>query len=115
MPFFKIETNQKLDESTVSNLLQKSSHIISGMVGKPEQYVMVSIDHSKGIMFGGKTEPAAMVKLKSIGLPTDKCNDFASRICQFLKDEIDVPPDRVFIDFVDLQRNMFGWNRKTFG
>jgi phenylpyruvate tautomerase len=115
MPFFKIETNQKLDESTVNTLLEKSSQFISSMAGKPEQYVMVTIDHGKDIMFGGNTEPAAMVKLKSIGLPTDKCNEYASRICQFINDEIDVPPDRVFIDFVDLQRNMFAWNGKTFG
>jgi hypothetical protein len=25
-----------------------------------------------------------------------------------------VPPDRVFIDFKDLARDLFGWNGKTF-
>jgi phenylpyruvate tautomerase PptA (4-oxalocrotonate tautomerase family) len=115
MPFFKIETNQKLDPSTVDTLLEKCSKFISSMVGKPEPYVMVSIDHSQDMIFGGNTEPAAMVKLKSIGLPADKCNDYVSRISQFLNDEVGVPQDRVFIDVVDLQRNMFGWNGKTFG
>ena len=115
MPFFKIETNQEFDESTVRTLIEKSSQFISSIVGKPEQYVMVLIDHGKDMMFVGNTEPAAMVKLKSIGLPANKCNELASRICQFLNDEIDVKQDRVFIDFVDIDRNMFGWNGKTFG
>jgi len=65
-------------------------------------------------MFGGESQPTAFVLLKSIGLPADRCAEFSERICQFLNDEMEVPADRVFIEFVDLKRNLFGWNGNTF-
>jgi phenylpyruvate tautomerase PptA (4-oxalocrotonate tautomerase family) len=114
MPYLKIETNQKLDEQTSSELALKASGFISGMLGKPESYVMVSIDSGKNMTFGGSPLPAAFIRLKSIGLPTEKCAEFAQRVCQFVHAEIQVSPDRVFIDFCALERNMFGWNGKTF-
>jgi hypothetical protein len=38
----------------------------------------------------------------------------SQKICSYIEEELGVPPDRVFIDFRDLERNMFGWNGKTF-
>jgi phenylpyruvate tautomerase len=114
MPFFKIETNQQLNDTGTQNILKKSSELISEMLSKPEKFVMVSIETNKQMMFGGDTEPTAFVQLKSIGLPVDRCAEFSGKICQFLSDEFGIQPDRVFIDFKDLERNMFGWNGKTF-
>lgn len=114
MPFFKIETNQQVNPGDTQTILKKSSEFISEMLGKPEKVVMVSIDTGKQMMFGGNTEPTAFVQLKSIGLPVDMCTEFSSKICQFVFDEFGIQTDRVFIDFADIQRNMFGWNGKTF-
>ena len=84
------------------------------MLGKPEKYVMVSIEAGKQMMFGGKADLTAFVQLKSIGLPVDRCAEFSGKICDFLSGELGIQPDRVFIDFTDLERNMFGWDGKTF-
>ncbi len=112
MPFFKIETNQKINDT--ESILKKASDFISEMLIKPEQYVMVSIETDPQMMFAGDTQPTAFVQLKSIGLQTDKCTEFSGKICQFINDELGIQADRVFIDFKDLQGNMFGWNNKTF-
>lgn len=114
MPFVKIETNHQLAAAATEALLAKSSKLMSEMLGKPEQYVMVSIKPGQQMMFGGNDDPTAFVQLKSIGLPLDKCTELSSRICQFLADEMGISADRVFIDFTDLERSMFGWNGKTF-
>ena len=114
MPFFKIETNKRMDNAKASDLLEKTSKFVSGMLGKPEKFVMVSIGTDEQMMFGGSDAPTAFVQLKSIGMQIERCSEFSGRICQFLNDEFGVPADRVFIDFTSLQGNMFGWNGKTF-
>jgi hypothetical protein len=114
MPFFKIETSRQVNDTDIQSMLEKASGFISEMLAKPQKFVMVSIEANKQMMFGKDAESAAFVQLKSIGLPTGRCAEYSSRICQFLNDELGIAPDRVFIDFKDLERNMFGWNGKTF-
>jgi phenylpyruvate tautomerase PptA (4-oxalocrotonate tautomerase family) len=114
MPYFSIETNKVMDEKATSHLLKKASGFVAGMLGKPESYVMVSIKPDTPMMFGGSSLPLAFITLKSIGLPQDRCGDFAKRICEFVETELEIAPDRVFIDFTDLDRQRFGWNGKTF-
>ena len=84
------------------------------LLGKPESYVMIAIKPGTPLTFAGSDEPAAFVRLKSIGLPKERCTEFSEKICGFVEQELEVPPTRVFIDFKDLEREMFGWNGKTF-
>lgn len=114
MPYFSIETNLTVDQASNQQLLKKSSAFIAELLGKPESYVMVSFQPETPLIFGGTDAPAAFVRLKSIGLPQDRCPELSETICRFIEQELGVPQDRVFIDFKDLARNMFGWNGKTF-
>lgn len=114
MPFFKIETNTQIKPPLDLDLAKKISAFVAKMLGKPEKYVMVSIDAGKTMVFGGKTGPVAFVTLKSIGLAQDLCPDLSSQICDFLESELEIPADRVFIDFCPLNGKMFGWNKRTF-
>ena len=38
-------------------------------------------------------EPAAFVRLKSIGLPADRCEQLSQAICNHLDAELEIPPD----------------------
>ena len=114
MPYFSIETNQSIDPPSNRQLLKKTSAFIANLLGKPESYVMISIKPDTPLIFGGSDAPAAFVRLKSIGLPRDRCPELSEKICNLIEQELAVPRDRVFIDFKDLARNMFGWNGKTF-
>ena len=114
MPYFSIETNRPLDQASIQQLLKKTSTFIADLLGKPESYVMISLQPDTPLIFGGSDAPAAFVRLKSIGLPQDRCPELSEKICRLVKQEFGVPQDRVFIDFKDLARNMFGWNGKTF-
>jgi phenylpyruvate tautomerase PptA (4-oxalocrotonate tautomerase family) len=114
MPYFSIETNQTTDQFADPELLKKTSAFIADLLGKPESYVMISIHPGVPLIFGGSDDSAAFVRLKSIGLPEDCCPELSEKICGFIERELDVPKDRVFIDFKDITRSMFGWNGKTF-
>ncbi len=114
MPYFSIQTNQVVDDSAQKDLLKKASVFIAELIGKPETYVMATIQTGAPLMFGGGDDPAAYVELKSIGLPAGRCAELSEKICSFVQTELGVPPNRVFIEFKDLMRDMFGWNGRTF-
>jgi len=114
MPYFSIETNQPIDQESNQQLLKKTSAFIADLLGKPEAYVMISIQPETPLIFGGSDAPAAFVRLKSIGLPQERCPELSEKICRLIEQELAVPRDRIFIDFKDLAGNMFGWNGKTF-
>ena len=114
MPYFCIETNQPIDRAANRELLKKVSAFIAGLLGKPESYVMIAIKPETPLIFDGSDEPAAFVRVKSIGLPKESCPQMSDKICNLLEQEMHVPKNRVFIDFKDLEREMFGWNGKTF-
>jgi len=114
MPYFSIETNSVMEEETKQALLKKATVFIAVMLGKPESFVMVSISPGADLVFGGNNQPAAFVQLKSIGMPKDRCTDFSGKICGFINQELNIPKERIYIDFIDLNAKMFGWNGKTF-
>ena len=114
MPYFNIDTNQDFSSEATQEIMQKASSFLAELVGKPESFVMVSIKPGVPLIFGGTHDPCAFVRLKSIGLPHNRCTEFSEKICDFIQQELDVSKDRIFIDFKDLERRLFGWNGKTF-
>ncbi|MFC1840624.1 phenylpyruvate tautomerase MIF-related protein [Thermodesulfobacteriota bacterium] len=113
MPYFSIETNKQIDNKANEELMKKASVFLSEMLGKPEQVIMVTIKSGMPYIFGGTNDPAAFVQVKSLGLETDRCSEFSDKVCVFLEEEADVPRDRAFIEFIDIDGKIFGWNGRT--
>jgi len=113
MPYFSIHTNQAMERSAKQALLKRASAMAADLLGKPESYVMVSMDDGAALIFGGTEEPAAFVELRSIGLPREQCSGYAEKISDLLEEELKIPRNRVFIDFTDLDRGLFALNGKT--
>jgi phenylpyruvate tautomerase PptA (4-oxalocrotonate tautomerase family) len=114
MPLLKIQTNQLLDTDRRKTLMSRASQEVAGMLGKPERYVMLSIEHNPGMLFGGSDDPLAYLELKSIGLPETKTAEFSLALASLLNDELGLPADRIYIEFSDAPRAMWGWNGGTF-
>ena len=114
MPYFNIETSRTMEKEIVQDFARKASAFVSNLLGKPESFVMVAVKPEPIMLFSGSDSPTAFVQLKSIGLPRDNCSEYAAKICGFIKQELGIPEDRVYIDFTDLDGKMFGWNSKTF-
>ena len=113
MPYFSIHTNQTVEPSAQQAMLKRASAMAAELLGKPESHVMVSMDDGAALIFGGTKEPAAFVELRSIGLPREQCSGYAEEVSDFLEKELNVPRNRVFIDFTDLDRGLFALNGKT--
>lgn len=114
MPFLKIQTNTELPESAARALAARASALVATQLGKPERYVMVSVESNPAMQFAGSTEPLAYLELKSIGLPESATAAASAALCQLVSDETGINPERIYIEFSDAPRKMWGWNSSTF-
>ena len=114
MPLLKIQTNQTLDEQQQSELLSEASHLVAHELGKPESYVMVAIEPPIPMSFAGNTDPTAYLELKSIGLPESKTKNLSNALCNLMENKTRIDKERIYIEFADAARAMWGWNGGTF-
>jgi len=115
MPLLKLETTVLLSEDTQKQLLTSLSRAVAATIGKPEQYVMVTISQAAVIM-SGKQGDAAFVDIRSIGGLSHEVNrKLSQQVCKLLTDSIGVPLDRVYLNFTNMEAGNWGWNGSTFG
>lgn len=114
MPLLSLESNQELTERQTAALLKDASQQIAQQLGKPERYVMVRYQYNPTLLFAGDSRPLAYLQLKSIALPQDATASLSQHLCQLLERHAQIPADRVYIEFTDVQRALWGWNGGTF-
>lgn len=114
MPFAQLVFNRPLDPAARAPFLARLSARVSELLGKPERYVMVTARDGEALIFGGTDAPAAYLELASLGLQERATRDLSAALCAFLCDELDVPLDRIYIQFVSPNRAFWGWNGETF-
>jgi phenylpyruvate tautomerase len=91
------------------------SKAVAETIGKPEQYVLVTINPAV-MLLSGKPGNAAFADVRSIGgLSGDVNRLLAQRVCALLSDALGIPPDRVYLNFTDVKAANWGWNGSTFG
>ena len=112
--FLKIQTNQALPAGDAKALAGKASALVAAQLGKPERYVMVILEHTPAMLFGGEEEPLAYLELKSIGLPPAATGTLSRALCELVQEGLGIGPDRVYIEFSDAAPQMWGWNGGTF-
>ncbi len=115
MPLLKLETTVMLSDEKRRALLASLSQIAAQTIGKPEEYVMVTVSPAAMLM-AGKAGDAAFVDVRSIGsLSGDVNRQLARKVCTLLKDSLGVPPERIYLNFTDIAAGNWGWNGDTFG
>jgi len=114
MPYLKIQTNQNLDELRQSALLKQASQTVAQQLGKPESYVMITLEAGRSMLFAGSDAPLAYLELKSIGLPAQATAKLSQALCTLMAERLGVAQDRVYIEFADAMPQMWGWNGDTF-
>ncbi len=114
MPYLSIKTNRELDEATCSQLPRHASAAVAQALGKPESYVMVSLEGGANLLFAGDDAPCAYLELKSIGLPAERTAELSSALAALMESELGIDPARLYIEFADAQRHMWGWKGGTF-
>jgi len=93
MPFLRIQTSKPLPETDAKTLAASASRVVA------EQ---------------GSDEPLAFLELKSIGLPESVTAGVSEALCQLVSSETGTSTERIYIEFTDAPRKMWGWNNGTF-
>ena len=114
MPFLKIQSNTAIDEADASSLLAEASKLVATELGKPENYVMVALEPAQAMLFAGSDAPLAYLELKSIGLPENKTAALSAALCNLIETRLGIPASRIYIEFADAPRAMWGWDGGTF-
>ena len=114
MPFLKIQTNQPLSGDAARQLAKKASALVATQLGKPESYVMTSVENNPAMTFAGTEDPLAFLELKSIGLSEASTAEASRVLCELVSSETAIDPARIYIEFSDAPRKMWGWDKHTF-
>jgi hypothetical protein len=73
------------------------------------------LSEGSGIL-GGQTGPIAFADVRRIGSLDRKANGALARaLCDLLKKELDIAPDRVFLNFTEVEATKWAWKGSTVG
>ncbi|KAM9746894.1 macrophage migration inhibitory factor-like [Dama dama] len=79
------------------------------------QYIAVHVAPDQLVTFGGSSEPCALCSLHSIGKIGGAQNrSYSKLLCGLLTERLRISPDRVYINFCDMNAANVGWNGSTF-
>lgn len=116
MPLVQVFTSAAAPADGGKELLADLSKLAAARFGKPERWVMTCLVPALAMTFGGDRAPAAFVAVKNVGKMSGDLTETLSReICERVSKALDVPFDRIYIDFADAVGAMWGWNGETFG
>jgi phenylpyruvate tautomerase len=114
MPLLTITTNKAIEPQMQKTFLKKASTRVATILEKPEKFVMTLFPQPTAMTFGGSEEDLAYLEIKSIGLTGEKAAVLAKEIPDLVKQELNIDPARVYIEFADAPRSFWGWNKGTF-
>ena len=115
MPLLKLETTAVIADDQHATLLASLSKLVAETIGKPETYVMVTINPA-AIQMSGAPGDAAFVDVRSIGgLNRDVNRKLSEGTCALLRETLGIPPERIYLNFTDVPAGNWGWKGGTFG
>ena len=115
MPLIQIRTSAP-SPADPTPLLRDLSRELATRLGKPERYVMTSLQGDLVMTFGAEADPCAYVEIKSIGaLDGDRPRRLSAMVSELLARHLALPPERIYIGFEDVAPRLWGWNGGTFG
>jgi len=115
MPYLLIQTNAEIAGDAQDALLKEASTMLATHLAKPVGYMMAGIAPKHRMIFAGSDAPTAFLILKSIGLPETKLKALSAALCGLVSEHTDIPPKRIYIEFVDVSAKYWGHNGGTFG
>lgn len=116
MPLLKLQLSASLSEEKNQALLAAASKTIATAIGKPEQYVMVSLETEIPIMMAGKPGDAAFADVRSIGGLNGNVNkQISQKLADVLQEITGITSERVYLNFTSVTAENWGWRGGTFG
>jgi len=116
MPLIKVQSSVSAPEKDkIQKLLSELSASLAKHLGKPESYVMTAFEADITMSFAGNFDPVAYVEVKSIGtMKPEQTKAMSQDFCDRINQKLGIPTNRIYIEFADADRHMWGWNNSTF-
>lgn len=115
MPTFILYSNSAINDHQNENIRKDAVEILSQELGKSKEFIVTLIHDSVAIEFGQSGTPCAYVEVKSVGtLSPEQTTAMSDRMCNAMQRILSIPPDRIYIEFQESPRHLWGWNGKTF-
>ena len=116
MPLIKLQTSAQCSTEKKEEITLGLSRICAEGIGKPESFVASLFEESAATSFAGTICPVAFLEVKSIGGLTPEVNKKLSKaICEYMNDQLNIPPTHTYINFIDIPAANWGCNGSTFG
>ena len=113
MPFINSKVTLKLSDQQKEELKAGFGRLITTL-NKPETYLMVGIEDSRELWFGGKKlDRGAYVEVSLLGnAPKESYDKLTGQICDLLNEQFGIPGDAVYVTYHPVSD--WGWNGKNF-
>ncbi|KGG12197.1 MULTISPECIES: phenylpyruvate tautomerase MIF-related protein [Prochlorococcus] len=112
MPLINLKTSIT-DIKGEKEVLKALSSCLTSLTGKPEKYVMVTIQTGVKILFGGNDHASCHIEVRSIGSLNPSL--MSQELCELIHDILGIEKDRIYINFEDVPAKNWGYNGSTFG
>lgn len=116
MPLLRLVTNQAVAEERREILMERLSANVADVLGKPESYVMITLEEKMPMIFGGSSDPTGLFEVYSLGeISAEQAKRFSAEISGILAQELDILANRVYSKYVGwAERHLWGFNGSTF-
>lgn len=117
MPLIIIKcSTSKISPDSRKQIHEQAEESLSTILKKSRDYVMSILELGQSVSFAGDMSvPSAYIEVKNVGTLSPEVTEVLSKqITAILSRNLGVSPNRVYIEFQESERHMWGWNSKTF-
>ena len=116
MPLIQVFTSQAPAPATRDKLLRDLSGALAGHFEKPEQWVMTCLVPGLAMTFGGTPAPTCFAAIKNIGkIAPAKSAKISADLTARLSAALEVPSNRIYLEFNEATGHLWGYDGGTFG
>lgn len=114
MPLLTIRSAARIDDAAVGTMLSACSAKLAELLAQPEAYVMTLFERPASMTMAGTANPCCLVEVRSVvAFSPDQTRAVAQAFCPMLTEHLGVPANRIFLNFTDFPRTMWGFNGST--
>ena len=117
MPLLQINlTAPCVSQDVLDQVHDQSANILAEQIGKSVEYAMVLVRTGESISFAkDNVSPCAYMEVKNVGeLSPSLTERLTNKLSTLIYEKLGVSPDRIYIEFQESARHLWGWNGKTF-
>ncbi|EPY23717.1 macrophage migration inhibitory factor-like protein [Strigomonas culicis] len=113
MPLFETKVSAKLDDASKASLYNGYKKVCSEVIGKPDQFLMVTFEDGADMFFQDTRDPCAYVNVKLFGkLSSAVANKATAEITALITKFCSVPSGRIYVSFFGTEQ--WGWSGRNF-